>query len=103
MLLFIFFFVLSTKHTQQSYQIKTSRIEVPSGHHLTIHEFHSCLMYQLQGKLEGDVLSSPVQPLLLEGEQGHLIAGVYRLNPSMQGWRPDRGTECSSIMLDRDA
>ena len=57
----------------------------------------------LQGKLEGDILSSPVQPLLLEGEQGHLIAGVYRLNPSMQGWRPDRGTECSSIMLDRDA
>ena len=30
----------------------------------------------LQGKLEGDVLSSPVQALLLEGEQGHLIAGV---------------------------
>ena len=30
----------------------------------------------LQGKLEGDVLSSHVQPLLLEGEQGHLIAGV---------------------------
>ena len=26
--------------------------------------------------LEGDVLSSPVQPLLLKGEQGHLIAGV---------------------------
>ena len=30
----------------------------------------------LQGKLEGDVLSSPVQPLLLEGEQGHLVAVV---------------------------
>ena len=30
----------------------------------------------LLGKLEGEVLSSHVQPLLLEGAQGHLIAGV---------------------------
>ena len=30
----------------------------------------------LQGKLEGEVQSSLVQPLLLEGEQGHLVAVV---------------------------